>query len=176
MYDKKKVIFKAEDYSAVHLGEDDIPDLQDLLEKASDYELLISGEPPSPWAAQELLEDCPPGKTLDDKFTLGIIDGSAVLVGVMDVVRDYPEPGVWWIGLLLFDPIKRSHGMGQVIYNSFEQWAAQSGASQIGLGVVEKNFHAARFWSRLGFVTLERKSQHLGKEDQVILGMRRWIV
>jgi GNAT superfamily N-acetyltransferase len=175
MYDKKKVIFKAEGYSAVQLGEDDIPDLQDLLERASDYELLISGEPPSPWAAQELLDDCPPGKALEDKFALGIIDGSATLIGVLDVVRDYPEPGVWWIGLLLLDPGKRRRGLGQVIYHSFEQWAAQSGAIQIGLGVVEKNVHATRFWNRLGFVILERKSQHLGGEDQVVLRMRRKI-
>jgi GNAT superfamily N-acetyltransferase len=169
------VIFKTPGYKAAILGNEDVAVLQDLLLKASDYNLLVTGKPPSPNAARELLADFPPGKTLDDKLALGIFEDGEVLVGVMDIVRDYPESGVWWIGLLLLDPAKRGHGLGEALYHSFERWAAQTGAVEIGLGVVEKNVLAVRFWKRLGFVTLEKKTHSFGRIDQVVLRMRRKI-
>jgi GNAT superfamily N-acetyltransferase len=172
---QRAVVFKAQGYTTAILGEGDSADLQGLLEKASDYHQLVSGDPPSPDAARELLADCPPGRTLYDKLTLGIYADGGALAGVMDVVRDYPEPGVWWIGLLLLEPGEHGHGLGETLYHGFERWAAQCGAIEIGLGVVAKNVLAVRFWNRLGFVTLEKRAQLLGRLEQVVLRMRRRI-
>ena len=44
------------------------------------------------------------------------------LSGILDTVRDYPEPAEWFIGLLLLGPKYCRHGMGYQVYcEGFEQ-------------------------------------------------------
>ncbi len=171
---ERDLIFKVQGQAVAFLSAKDPGDLQGLLERAADYYLLVCGESPAPGAAQRLMADLPPGKTLDDKLVMGVF-GDQGLIGVMDVVRDYPERGVWWIGLLLLDPVTRGQGLGEALYRSFEPWAGQLGAQAIGLGVVEKNVRAVHFWKRLGFIALDKKPQTVGRLDQVVLRMWRQI-
>src|SRR5262249_12683756 len=142
------------------LTPDDGPAVQALLERSADYAELVMGVPPRPAEAQSLYIDLPEGKGYADKFLLGIFSGrkgEQRLVGVLDAIRDYPEPGEWWIGLLLLEPEQRGHGLGERAFRALEHWAGARGASGIRLAVLEHNVRAKRFWQRLGFVELERR-------------------
>ncbi|HET9910575.1 MAG TPA: hypothetical protein VFQ13_01735, partial [Anaerolineales bacterium] len=55
--------------------------LQKLCERCADYVLIVEGESVSPNAAQELLQDTPPGRSLDSKFVYGILDRQGDVVG-----------------------------------------------------------------------------------------------
>ena len=92
---------------------------------------------------------------------------------MLDAVRDYPEPGVWHIGLLLIDPDHRSHGRGAEVYWAFEDWSRSQGAQIIRLGVFEQNEKARRFWQRMGFTEIERIHKHFGTLDEILISMRR---
>jgi GNAT superfamily N-acetyltransferase len=149
-------------------------ELQSLLERCADYSLLVTGSSPKPSAAVSLLADCPLGKTLIDKSVIGIFDEEQVLIGVLDVIRDYPTQDDWWLGLLLLDPSQRKKGLGKRIYQAFEHWVGQQGARRIYLGVVEENQKAYRFWQRMGFEIVETQpSRQFSNLSHVVVVMIR---
>jgi GNAT superfamily N-acetyltransferase len=161
-------------YRVAYLQTSDLAPLQDLLERCEDYFKLVSGKPPDPSGAENLLSDCPPGKDLESKFVLGVWLASGKLIAVLDVLQDYPGKGDWWLGLLLIDPHFRGQGLGRSLYIACDNWAAKNGANALLLGVLEANPGAFRFWKNLGFETLERRSpvQFSGREHIVIVMKR----
>jgi len=134
----------------------------------------VAGLEPSRELARDLLTALPPGKEREDKLLLGVFAEAGELVGLLDVVRNYPAPGVWFLGLMLLEPAQRSQGLGKKLYEAFERWAQAIGAEEIRLSVAEQNGAAFRFWQRLGFLEQERQPPELfGKKESVFILMNR---
>jgi nitroreductase/GNAT superfamily N-acetyltransferase len=170
----RDILFVTPHHVLTRLHDPDRPTVQALLERCVDYFELVDGAPPGDHAADGLWIDVAPGKTLDDKLLLGVWDLSGHLDGVLDVMRDYPEPGEWFIGLLLIDPAERGQGTGGAVYRAFAAWAAGCGATAIGLGVVEANTGAYRFWLRLGFEAVRvTPPRTFGSREQTVTVMRQ---
>ncbi len=166
--------FNLPGYQVRFLQSGDLIALQDLLERCSDYNELVKGEPPGPSDAYSLLHSLPEGKGFEDKFVLGIYTGSDELIGVLDTVRDYPENSSWWLGLLLLDPMYRNKGLGREIYTSYEVWAKHLGAEQIYLGVVEPNEKGYHFWQHVGFETIDKRPAGTdGKRVSAVIVMEK---
>ncbi len=169
--------FEIPGYTVNLLGSESVPALQKLLERSGDYTQLVSGELPSSAAAQNLLKDCPPGRSSEDKVVFGISTNDGSLVGVLDAMRNYPQAECWWVGLLLLDPAVRNHGVGRQIYQSFENWVGQLGAKYILLGVLEENEKAHRFWQSLGYKLVEKRPpEQFGNLNHVVLILVRNIL
>jgi GNAT superfamily N-acetyltransferase len=114
------------------------------------------------------------GQDPGDKILLGIMPaGGGPLVGVIDAFRDYPEQGVWYIGLLLFDPAARRGGLGAQVLETLAAEAKRTGAHELQLNVVEQNALAHAFWSRHGFVERRRWPQHYGARESTFIRMAR---
>ena len=161
-------------YKTRFLQDDDVPSLQIFLQNCTDYYELVTGLPPGPCSAYELLKSLPEGKTLADKFVIGIFRNPKAMIGVLDTIQDYPRQSAWWLGLLLLDPKERGKGLGKQIYFAYEQWVARSGAEAVFLGVVARNERACHFWKNLGFRTVEtRPPRKNGGLEQAVLVMRR---
>jgi ribosomal protein S18 acetylase RimI-like enzyme len=170
----RETLFTFQDYTATYLQPEDRAILQRLLENCSDYFELVNGLPPTGSEAQKLFEAKPPTKTLTDKLVIGLWNDTEKLIGVLDVIRDYPQPGEWFVGLLLIDPTYRQHGIGQQMYQAFEQWAVTHGARYMGLGVVEQNTRASEFWQRRGFEIVEKRLPKRNEDqERVVVVMRR---
>jgi GNAT superfamily N-acetyltransferase len=133
-----------------HLGEAEQPALQRLLERCADFEILMRGAPPTAEAAHELLEACPAGHPIEKKLVFGL-ERDDELVGALDVLRDYPQPGDWYLGLLLLEPQSRSGGLGERVVANLRSWIAGQGGRAIRLAVRDVNEDGARFWMRVGF-------------------------
>jgi ribosomal protein S18 acetylase RimI-like enzyme len=171
---KRETLFTFQDHTATYLQPEDGAILQRLLENCADYFELVNGLPPTGSEAQELFEAKPPTKTFGDKLIIGLWNNAEKLIGVLDVIRDYPQPGEWFVGLLLIEPTYRQHGIGQQMYQAFEQWAVMGGARYMGLGVVEQNTRASEFWQRLGFEVVEKRlPEKDGNKESVVVVMRR---
>ncbi len=171
---RRQALFPILDGFAALLRPADSALLQALLASAADYFLLVYGAPPGPSAAESAFADRPPGTRPEDKHLLGLFDHAGALIGVLDAVRDYPQPGTWWLGLLLLAPEHRGRGLGTQAYFAFERWAARLGARAIGLGIVEGNERACRFWRRIGFAPGERRPPaKFGEREHVVLVMVR---
>ena len=174
MNDSVIILFDIPDYRIEHLRQEHIRALQGLLEKCTDYSELVTGLPPDSSSAQTLLVDHPEEKSLDDKYVIGVFNIEGELVGVLDVVRNYPVQHEWWLGLLLLDPQYRSKGLGRQVYYQFEQWVSRQGVQSIWLGVVEQNERACQFWRSMGFEPIERRQPiRMGNLENVVLVMKR---
>jgi ribosomal protein S18 acetylase RimI-like enzyme len=142
--------------------------VDDLGRCCADYILMATGEPPRRDEGAEFFADIPSGHALDDMLKLGVRDGGGVLLGLIDVARKYPQPGVWYIGLLLIDPTMRNRGMGRDVVRALKGEAMRNGATRIMLSVVEENVRALRFWQAQGFrVVRKLPTRRFGTKDHV---------
>jgi ribosomal protein S18 acetylase RimI-like enzyme len=171
--DPSERVFELTGCFGVRLDETRQPELQAFYEHCADYVELVTGQPPGPNEARELLASLPRGKTHDDKFVIGLFDAPGHMVGVLDVIRDYPKAKEWYLGLLMFAPEWRSRRLGERVYRRLEEWVRELGGKAIHLIVEEQNPKALKFWERMGFeVKGMGKRERKGRAD-VFLRMRR---
>lgn len=135
------------------LEQEDIPGLQELLESCADYYELVTGLLPGPSEGHSLYICLPEGCNYGQKLLLGVETTTGRLIGVLDAVRDYPEPHKWFLGLFIIEPDERNKGLGAVVYSAFEQWAISNGAKTIALGVASHNTRASAFWQSVGYAS-----------------------
>lgn len=171
--DPSERVFELTGCFGVRLDESRSAELQDFYQGCADYFELVTGQPPGPDEAAELLRSLPRGKSQEDKFVVGLFDAPGHLVGVLDVIRDYPRPGEWYLGLLMFGPSWRSRGLGERVYRRLEEWIRALGGTAIHLIVQEQSPGALRFWKRMGFEVRGMGKQRLKGRENVFLRMSR---
>ena len=166
-------LFDVKGYLTRVINEKQAIELQGLLEKCSDYCLLVDGYAPRPSAASDMITERPEGKAVEDKLLVGIYSQEKEMIGVLDAIRNYPRADDWWIGLMLIDPIHRNQGLGKKVIQSFKDWAKQRGVKWIFLGVVEVNEKARIFWQSVGFKEIMRQPpREFGILRHVVISMR----
>jgi ribosomal protein S18 acetylase RimI-like enzyme len=174
MFALMETLFQTVDCYASLLSAEDGKRLQSLCERCADYYELVEGNPPNSAAAQSLFYAVPDGKGSDDKLLIGLFTITDQLIGVVDIIRDYPEDRTWYVGLLLIEPAYRSKGIGTVVYRALEDWAVSCGARQIRLSVLEENERAYSFWEQIGFEEIERQgSKMFGDKEHRVIVMKR---
>ncbi len=171
--DPSERVFELTGCFGVRLDEARRDELQAFYESCRDYVELVTGAPPGPDEANALLSALPRGKGHEDKFVIGLFDAPGHMVGVLDVIRDYPAAGEWYLGLLMFAPSWRSRGLGERVYRRLEEWVAASGGKALHLIVQEGNPGALRFWQRVGFEIRGMGKQILKKRESVFIRMTR---
>jgi ribosomal protein S18 acetylase RimI-like enzyme len=174
--DPTEHVFELTGCFGVRLDEGRAGELQEFYERCRDYFELVTGQPPSPTEARELLAALPRGKSQDDKFVVGLFDAPGHLVGVLDVIRDFPKPREWYLGLLMFEPTLRGQKLGDRVYHRLEEWVAAQGGASVHLIVEEVNPRALNFWQRMGFEVQGMGKRILKGRESVFLRMTREIV
>jgi ribosomal protein S18 acetylase RimI-like enzyme len=141
-----------------------------LSQSCADYTLMLTGEPPSHDGGADFFAAIPNGKTPGDMLKLGVFDPAGMLVGLMDIARDHPTPGTWYLGLLLLDPAVRGQGVGAAVMRGVREEAARNGATGLMLSVVAENARALKFWRAQGFaVTRELPAKRFGSKHHARL-------
>jgi ribosomal protein S18 acetylase RimI-like enzyme len=144
-------------------------ELQNLLERCSDYYELHEGEPARTTAAVDEF-DMPPEISRDDIFILGIRDGDD-LIAEMSLVRNYPKPTEWWMALFVVQPASRNRGIGARICEATSRWIASIGGTEMVMAVDEENLRGQRFWRSLGLIETGRRdyTAPTGMQRRVII-------
>jgi ribosomal protein S18 acetylase RimI-like enzyme len=158
----------ARGFVATPLDRSRVLELQRLFVRCRAYFELVQGGPPAPDEAERFLL-----RDHDHRLVFGIEDGERALLGVVDVVRDHPAPGDWWLGLLLLAPEMRCAGLGADVYRAMEEFVRARSARGVQLSVQLQNPAAVKFWEALGFTRTGTSPQHLGARENVLLNMRR---
>jgi len=157
----------------VVLGSGDLPDLQALFERCHAYFRLVHGAPPRPDEAERWLRDeTASGKTVADKTVFGLRDDEERLVGAVDVVRDYPAPGEFYLGTMILEPTIRGVGLGATFHAWVRHWAREQGAKAVQLCVAVQNEGALRFWRREGYDELGTGRVRNGTLESEVVKMR----
>jgi GNAT superfamily N-acetyltransferase len=170
-----QVELRSDVFRTFQLTSQDFPALQQLWNNSADYVEAVYGRSPEPNEAQSVYEAGPEqGYGPQGKMFYGITatDGDR-LIGVLDVFRNHPREGVWYIGLLLLSPDTRGSGIGRNVVETFAEAARTQGASEIQLNVVEQNESAHHFWIECGFTEVRRWRQSMGARESTFIRMRR---
>jgi ribosomal protein S18 acetylase RimI-like enzyme len=163
-----------QNYSVHQISLEDIAAVQEVYEKCLDYMLVVDGHAANPDVVEEDFQSVPPGKSNEDKFVFGITDSQKRLVGLLDILRWYPDKTTWWIGELVLVPESRSKSLGEKVIQGFVASARANGATEIMLGVVEENIRAYKFWIKMGFeLVRETEPRQFGNKMQRVKIMRR---
>ena len=157
-------MFRGEGWTVRPLAASDVDALQALMERCDEFLSLVQGAPPSPVEAESLMAALPEGKSFDDKLVLGV-EVEQTLVGVIDLIRDYPVGGTWVLGLLLLEPVRRSNGLGAEVLSALERYVAGRGGRVLRLAIQDVNGGAKRFWQRNGYAIVETRRQRLGHPE-----------
>jgi len=135
--------------------EEDLPAAQRVFEAAPGYFAAI-GEPEGALAgcAEKDFRSVPEGFPRERKHYFGVYHKqNGTMIGLADYLDGYPGPGVGFVGLLVFDEQWQRQGLGKEAWRALSGWAAaELGAREFRLGVVETNRPALDFWKSLGFV------------------------
>jgi GNAT superfamily N-acetyltransferase len=168
-------MFALDGYRVARLTLSDAADVQSLYERCNDYHVAHEGTPTRATAGVEELTSTPPGRSVEDKFPFGIYAVGGELIGYLELFRDYPADGEWWIGLLMLDPKVRRRGLGSMIVRAATSWAAANGAQAIELAALEGDPAAQSFWRRQGFEFARRRSyeSQAQKKCHTVLVLRR---
>ena len=168
--------FNLKDYKVKNLKKGDIYDIQNLCERCSDYFCIDQGSGPDRDEGRKILEILPPQKGIRDKFVLGVYNTEKRLIGLIDIVKNYPTENEWMLGFLLIDPDERNKGLGKLLHNALIYWVRNEKGKKIRIGVLNENEKAFRFWSSLGYKLINKnKLQRKGKEDKEILVMNYYL-
>lgn len=167
-------MFPVEGYRVMKLGAAEVPALQDLHARCHVFLQLFYGHPPRPGDAAQLLEELPEGRSAEDKFLFGLYpEGAKSMVGVLESIRGFPEPGEWFVGVLMLDPAHRNARVGTRFADAFERWVVGQGGRGLRALVQEQNPGALRFWQRRGFVITGMGQQRAHGRETTVMRMRK---
>jgi GNAT superfamily N-acetyltransferase len=150
----------------------DVAAVQALADADPVYFEMATGAPAGPDEARNLMTELPPapGWTLEDKYLFALVEGDQV-VGVLDIIRNYPVAGTWFIGLLYLAPPQRGRGYGRVVLRGVYAWIRRNGGTKVRLGVVEENVRARRLYESEGFAL-----EGVREPDPAVKRVRRTLV
>ncbi|MBP6010824.1 MAG: GNAT family N-acetyltransferase [Alphaproteobacteria bacterium] len=125
----------------------DVAPLQALFDEDPEY-FEANGRA---FPVDEVRDALPPGRTREDKFTFAL-ERNGRVEGVIDLIRSYPEPHIWHLGLIFLSKAVRGGGAGRRCLHALYGWVRVQGGTVIRLGVVEPNTKARHLYATEGFV------------------------
>ena len=108
----------------------------------------------------EDMKALPQGKSYDDKFYVGFFENKS-LVAMMDLILDYPEKDIAFIGVFMTNIQYQHKGISSEIICEIAMYLKSLGYKKIRLGVDKGNPQSYSFWSKNHFNVIN--------EDQYIL-------
>lgn len=121
-----------------------------MLDRLTAYSLAVDGVAKPANGAARILNDVPPGVSLDAKHTFEIMLGNEP-VGLADVINGYPSRDVATLGLLAIAEDLHGLGYGSAGYRAVESYVGRNLPVRIlRIGVVTTNPVQA-FWEKMGF-------------------------
>jgi GNAT superfamily N-acetyltransferase len=141
------------------LGAADLPALQQFFGENPESFLTVNGVPPRADEAKLEFEDRPPADMpYGNIFALGFYDPDEGMVGMASLLSDFLAPRVWHIGLFIVASGLHGTGIATRLYEALEAWMRNQGAAWLRLGTVLGNAKAERFWEKMGYWEVRRRS------------------
>lgn len=144
-------------------------EIKHLYDLCSDYHIMCSGKN-AIYEDIDSIFEYSDKKTSEDSLTLGVYNKCDLLIGMVDIFKNYPDNGTWMIGLLLLSPNERNKRLGKIVHGEISKYALTQGANKLRIGVVEQNTKGLKFWKSLGYHQVKSTTINIGdKESNLII-------
>lgn len=126
-----------------------------------------------PEASAESIENdlyaLPPGKTLEDKYFVGLYDGQQ-MVAVLDLIVGYPNIKSAYIGWFMVHKEYQGDGLGTRLVCEIIDYLAEKKFRDVQLCYVKGNEQAETFWLKNKFTPIDEEVE---RQDYTIIKMCR---
>lgn len=140
-----------EGFSVRPFEEDDAPQLQSLFAADHEYFALADGFVTHVDELEQIRAALPPDCSRDDKSLFVIMRADRV-VGMIDIIRGYPERSTWYLPLLFLAKDLRGQGHGRDALHAIYSWVRAQGGAAISVGVAEGNSLGRWLYATEGFI------------------------
>lgn len=160
-----------ESYEVRKLNENDIDAVRKICLSNPQFYLYTEARPEYEDIRRDMLESCPEGKHLSDKYYVGFFDHGS-MTAVMDLIDGYPDDSTAFIGFFMMDGSLQGKGTGSAIIRDTLDYLGRSGFVRVRLCINKGNPQSEHFWLRNGFEII----REIDREDgTVYLAERRLI-
>lgn len=146
-----KLLINDKTYMLRLIDDHEIDEVLDLFKQCPDYFEMVEGQPASEESVVNYFQALPPDKELEDKYSIGIYEVGE-LVGAIDLVKDFPAPGTWIVGLILLTPAIRRNGVGTAVHEYIKEIAKLEEVDTLRVGVLKSNIGAIAFSKAVGYI------------------------
>lgn len=148
-------------------------DLDDMLALAKANKLYYSkmNEIPTKENLKFDLTNVPDGVNLSNKHFVGFYEKNK-LIAMLDLITNYPNEKMAYIGWFILDINKQGKGIGFEIYKNLERYLQKQGFQKIELGFIKGNEQSEKFWLKCGF---SYQNKEKNKEKYTIIKMQKKI-
>jgi len=129
--------------------------------------LLTSGKNATIESCIDDVDSIPPGFDINQKAFLSIwSEGKAI--GVLDLLKGYPDQTCIWIGLLLISGKLQGNKIGSKIVTAILNASKIANYKSVQLGVIESNARGMAFWQKNGFEKIRTKENIIVMEKHIV--------
>lgn len=158
---QKDTLDKA-DISLLPVDPDTLDDVDAVFEELRRYSADTDGVAKRRDAAYAFFNAVPPGHPRDKKHAF-LAKNDEWIVGLVDMIADYPAPGTVFVGLLAIREPLQGRGLGKALWLTAECFARDAlNARRVRLAVVESN-PVIGFWTKMGFQPTGEESTYNGE-------------
>ena len=140
-------------YDIRRLDDSDADSILSLCQRNTQYYEYCEAEA----TREQVLNDLhitPPGIGLSDKYYFGFYR-SKTLIAVMDLIDEYPEPEIAFIGFFMMNKDLQGQGIGTAIIQETASYLKMAGKAAIRLAIDKGNPQSAHFWNKNGFIVIK---------------------
>lgn len=141
-------------YTVRRLGTEDAALVQAIFATDPSYFERVELAPLRPDEGRQIFDERPPIVAPEHKYVYAIDE-----LCILDFLQGYPEPPIWFLGLIFLVPDARGRGLGTQILEALCSAIRQAGGAALRLAVIDVNADARRLYERLGFRYVETKTR-----------------
>lgn len=146
------------------ISEQEMEEAFEIYQSNTSYFQIVSKKTPTMEDVKNDKVSVPEGVSLQH-LEYGLYSDGAKNIGLIHLLKNYPENGTVYIGLFLIHGTYHHKGYGKQLMEQIEKSMVKSGYKKIRLGVVEENKAVMKFWKMLGFLEIEIVSGTSGSGD-----------
>ena len=152
------------------LSEEHVEEIFSLCKK---NELFYQYHPPVA-TRESIIDDLnalPPNKEMKDKYFLGFYQENS-LAAVMDLIVDFPEEKVAYLGFFMVEIELQGRGIGTEVISDCMEYLKELGYQKVRLAIDEGNPQSQAFWTKNLF---QKTGQRVPNDISAYLPMERML-
>lgn len=128
------------------LGPEDAALVQSIFATDPSYFERVELAPLRPDEGRQIFDERPPVVPPEHKYVFAVDD-----LCILDFLQGYPEPQIWFLGLIFLVPDARGRGLGTQFLEALCGAVRDAGGAALRLAVMDANPQARRLYERIGF-------------------------